>query len=136
LDRLIVDTGFLVALGRSGDCAHGSALRYFAALELSLVTVSAVIVESCHFLDARAKRSLLDWVGHDGPAVIDVPVSSYPDLSATIARYANLDVDFTDAALVWLAESTGYRKIVTVDRKDFAVFRLKGGKRFELADWM
>ena len=135
MDRLIVDTGFLVALGRAADPHHAAAHRFFGTIKVPLVTVSAVIVESCHFLEVRAKRALLDWVADDGPAVVDVPVSSYLELAATIGRYASREVDFTDAALVWLADTTGHRRIVTIDRTDFSLFRLKGGKRFELVDW-
>lgn len=135
MDRLIVDTGFLVALGRKLDPRHRDARRYFSSIECPLVTVSAVLVECCHFLDQRAKRALLDWVIDDGPAVVDVPRESYADLAATIGKYADHDVDFTDAALVWLAETSGHRKILTVDRADFSLFRLKGNKRFELVEW-
>lgn len=41
----------------------------------------------------------------------------------------------TDAALVWLADDSGLRRILTVDRSDFSLFRLKGGKRFDVLDW-
>ena len=44
-------------------------------------------------------------------------------------------MDFADAALVWLAEQTGNRSILTVDEADFRRFRLKGGARFELVEW-
>ena len=37
---------------------------------------------------------------------------------------------------VWLAGESGLRRILTVDRADFSAFRIKGGKRFELIDWM
>ena len=42
---------------------------------------------------------------------------------------------FADAALVWLAEQTGNRAILTVDETDFRRFRLKSGARFELVEW-
>ena len=65
-----------------------------------------------------------------------MPVEAYPALTKTIAKYANRDVDFADAALVWLAGETGLRRILTVDEHDFEVYRLKGGKRFEIIPWM
>lgn len=54
-------------------------------------------------------------MANDGPAVIDVPREAYPELSKTMQRYRERDVDFADAALVWLAEQTGNRSILTVD---------------------
>jgi len=65
-----------------------------------------------------------------------VPVEAYPELAKTIAKYANRDVDFADAGLVWLAGETGLRRILTVDERDFGVYRLKGGKRLEVIPWM
>ena len=44
-------------------------------------------------------------------------------------------LDFTDAALIWLADSQKERRILTVDKTDFSVFRLWGGLPFELVDW-
>jgi len=64
-----------------------------------------------------------------------VPVQSYPDLAANIQKYADRDIDFADASLVWLADQTGLRRILTVDVADFSTLRLKNGKRFELIDW-
>jgi hypothetical protein len=49
-------------------------------------------------------------------------------------RYKERDIDFADAALVWLAEQTGHRAILTVDDTYFRRFRLKGGGRFELVE--
>ncbi len=37
--------------------------------------------------------------------------------------------------LVWLSEESGLRRILAVDRSDFSLFRLKGGKRFDVLDW-
>ena len=45
-------------------------------------------------------------------------------------------MDLADAALVWLAGESGLRRILTVDERDFGVYRLKGGKRFEVIPWM
>jgi predicted nucleic acid-binding protein len=135
VDRLLVDTGFLVAYGRATDPLHSKADAFLRNFEGSLVTVAPVIVESCFFLNTRAKQLLLEWAHEGGLAVADVPVAAYPDLSATLGQYASRKLDLADAALVWLSEETGIRKILTVDHGDFSLFRLGGGKRFELIGW-
>ena len=135
MERVLVDTGFLVALGRARDPLHDAAKAYLESCPLRLATVSAVVVETCHFLRLDARRALLDWFANDGPSVVEVPPEAYPDLSKTMERYRERDIDFADAALVWLAERTGHRTILTVDDADFRRFRLKGGARFELVDW-
>ena len=132
---MLVDTGYLVALGRARDSLHPEADRFLSAFRGALFTVSAVIAETCFFMDAKAKAHLLEWVGEGSLSVVEVPAAAYADLAATIRKYSDRKVDFADAALVWLAEESGMRSILTVDRQDFSTFRLKGGKRFRLIDW-
>ena len=99
------------------------------------MTAAPVIGETCFFLTAAGKRHLLEWVHQGSLAVVDVPVAAYPDLSTIIGKYSDHDVDFADAALVWLAGESGLRGILTVDDRDFSVYRLKGGKRFDVIQW-
>jgi len=134
LERLIADTGFIVAVARRSDPYHPGAVAFSERFSGQLVTTSAVIVETCHFLTPDARINLLDSVGPK-LAVVDVPVQSYPDLAATIGKYADRDVDFADASLVWLAEQTGLKRILTADVRDFSTLRLWNGRRFELVDW-
>ena len=44
-----------------------------------------------------------------------------------LSRYDRMD--FADASLVLLAEKTGIREVLTVDRRDFSVYRLHGKAR-------
>lgn len=37
--------------------------------------------------------------------------------------------------IVWLADQIDCRAILTVDARDFGIYRLKGGKRFEVVRW-
>ena len=68
---------------------------------------------------------------------LDVALTSdsHHEIAAILARYAELDPDFTDAAVVWLAGKIGCRAVLTVDQRDFDVYRLKSGKRFEVIKW-
>jgi uncharacterized protein len=135
VEHVLVDTGFLVALGRARDPFHDAAKAYLERRTMPLATVTAVVVEACHFLRLDSRRSLLEWLATDGPVVIEVPPQAYPGLSATMERYKERDIDFADAALVWLAEQTGHRSILTLDEADFRQFRLKGRGRFDLIEW-
>ena len=132
---LLVDTGFLVALYRARDSLHVEALTFLERTRVTLVTISAVIVETCYFLDARGKIALLEWIARGGLSVVDLPSDAYPAAAKLLQKYRDLDADFTDVALVWFAEQTGERRVLTVDERDFAVFRLKGKRRFELVKW-
>ena len=93
------------------------------------------MVETSSFLDACAKIKLLDLVQSGRIKTLELPSTAYGDIASIIGKHADRDIDFADAALVWLAERSGCRAILTVDLRDFGVYRLKGGKRFDVVKW-
>lgn len=133
--RLLVDTGFFVALYRRRDTLHAPAVAFLRANRAALVTASPVVAETCYFLDAAGKAAFLEWLANGAATIAEIPVEGYPALAALLQKYRNLDIDFADAALVWLAELIEVRAILTVDARDFATVRLKGRKRFDLVPW-
>ena len=44
-------------------------------------------------------------------------------------RYADHPMDLADASLIVAAEAFGTRKVFTVDRRDFAAYRIRRGHR-------
>ena len=133
--RFLVDSGFLVALGIERDPRHRAALGFLEGYVGELLVPAPVVIESCYFLSTAGKVRLLDWLRKLPRKVLDLPVRAYPEVGEILARYADLDPDFTDAAMVWFAEDTGCRAILTVDVRDFSTFRLAKGRRFELVKW-
>lgn len=132
---LLVDSGFLVALFKSSEPKRPFARAFLQSNRLPLVTVAPVIVETCFFLAPQYKQHLLEWIHRGALAVAELPVSAYPVINTLIGKYADRDIDLTDAALLWLAGETGLRTVLTLDEKDFGIYRLKGGKRFEVVRW-
>lgn len=135
MKAVVADSGFLVALGIESDPRHRAARAFLDGYKGELLVPAPVVSESCYFLSTAGKVRLLDWLGKPPRKVLELPVSAYPEVGKIPARYADLDPDFTDAAIVWLAEKTGCRSILTVDVRDFSAFRLGKGKRFELVKW-
>ncbi len=58
--------------------------------------------------------------------------AGYSRMAVLFRKYADIDPDWADLALIWLAESTGISRIATLDVADFSVYRIHGRKRFEL----
>lgn len=135
MKAVLVDSGFLVALGIARDPRHQSAKAFLSGYGGNLLVPAPVIAESCFFLSIENKARMLDWLTAPKRRVLDLPAAAYPEVGAILARYAGLDPDFTDAAIVWLAKETGCSAILTVDMRDFGVYRLKSNKRFELVKW-
>lgn len=136
LHGLLVDTGFLIAFGRRGDPLHSAADAFLRDYSGRLVTVAPVIVETCFFFAAEAKIRFLEWIQSGAVSVVEAGVEAYPELARILGRYADRDIDLADAALIWHANRTGLRSILTVDQTDFSVYRLADRRRFDLVDWM
>ena len=132
---VLADSGFIVALGIRRDPRHQAAKTFLAGYKGAIIVPGPVVVESCFFLSIAGKIRLLDWIAKGPPRLADLPYLAYADIAAIIARYADLEPDFTDAAIVWLADKIACRAILTVDTRDFGIYRLKGGKRFEVVKW-
>jgi uncharacterized protein len=131
---VLVDTGFLISLFRPGRLS-GAAARYIREHRHPLLTASPVVVETCFGLSNTQKCELLSWLGRGGMSVADLPAAAYPLVEHVLRKYADQELDLADAALVWLANESGARSILTVDRTDFSVLRLTGGRPLELIDW-
>ena len=105
----LVEHRFFVALHRGRDTLHATPVDFPAGEPgARLVTVAPVVTATCYFLDAAGKirRS---WNGCSSAAVkiADIPVDGSPSLAGPSRSTRDLDIDFTDAALVWLAEILG-----------------------------
>jgi hypothetical protein len=46
-------------------------------------------------------------------------------------QYGDLPMDLADASLLWVAQEHGLRRIATLDRRDFGIYRLPGGENLE-----
>jgi uncharacterized protein len=55
-----------------------------------------------------------------------------PRMRALMKKYRDLPMDLADAALVRVAERDGVSTVITIDRSDFASYRLHGTKRFRI----
>ena len=64
--------------------------------------------------------------------VLALEVEDLPSIRKLMRQYADLPMDFADAALVQVAKRQGIEKIFTLDRRDFAVYRLGRGKAFTI----
>jgi len=131
----LVDTGFLVALFSRRDSLRRAARRHLESHTYPLATVAPVIVETSFFLGAQGKVALLDAILRGAIAVSELPPDAYREVKTLVLKYADRDIDFADAALIWFAGVSGWRSILTVDERDFSVYRMKGNKRFEVIAW-
>jgi predicted nucleic acid-binding protein len=128
---ILVDTGPMVALVDPNDQYHGACLETFKKLLPPLGTVWPVITETMYLLTGRLRGQEGVWGLIERGAIELLPfgLADVPRTRELMRQYADLPMDLADAALIAVAEREGIRKIFTVDRKDFSVYRLLGRVR-------
>ena len=128
MQRVIVDAGPLIGWLDATDAHHASVRDFFTHYRGELLSTWPVLTEVCHLLPEQMVADFLRWVGRGGITVVEVPVSVLPSLADRIDKYSDLPMDLADASLIWLAESLGLLDVLTIDRRDFGIYRTGRGK--------
>lgn len=129
---IIVDAGPLIALFRKRDKHHSRVKQFLSGNPSRLISTLAVVTEACYFLNAEGKTALLTWIHRGGLSLEPIVADDFPEIMAIVRRYADREIDFADATLVWAAEAVNTLDVMTIDRQDFQVYRLPGGRAFNL----
>ena len=128
---IVVDAGPLVALVDADDQFHQKCVATLKELREPLVTVWPPVTEAMYLLSdlPRAQEALWEMLARGVLQFLPLDITDVPRLRELMRKYADRPMDLADAALVRVAEREGIRKIFTVDRKDFSVYRLHGRVR-------
>lgn len=131
----IVDTGPLVAYLDAGDPGHTRVVPRWDTFTGRLVTTSAVITETMHFVapSPRGPRHLAELVAGSAMEVYDLtrPPELY-EAAVLMEKYADTPMDFADATLVLVAEALEIRDVFTLDYRGFSVYRTRTGRALRL----
>jgi predicted nucleic acid-binding protein len=130
---VLVDAGPLVALIDRRDNHHVRCVDALRALVAPLITVWPALVEAMYLLEEWHEQAALWAMVEAGPiALARLDDADVPRLRELMAKYRDRPMDLADASLVHVAERDGYRRIFTLDRRDFEVYRLAGRERFTI----
>ena len=133
--QVMLDTGFLVALNDLQDRHHAVARDWLRRFSGSFVTTPQVITEVAFFLTVVNRAALIDQIAMGWITLVNPDALAYQRMSSLLHKYAECDPDLADISLVWLAEQSGLRSIVTIDINDFSTYRINGRTRFDLVGW-
>lgn len=128
---ILVDTGPLVALFDPADGDHQRCVERLASIEEPLCTTVPVLTEAFHLLNPGGigSQRLMDFVTAHGLTVWFLDDAALIRAFELMLRHADHPMDLADASLVVLAENLKLRKIFTIDRNDFASYRIRQGHR-------
>jgi len=128
---ILVDTGPLVALFDPADAWHQGCVDRLKRIAGPLWTTTPVLTEAFHLLTPASvgARRLMDFIADGGLGVWFLDDARLARAFELIVRYDNVPMDLADASLVVAAEQLNTRKVFTIDRKDFDVYRIRRGHR-------
>jgi len=126
--KAILDTGPWVALLDKSESMHLDCVKWFKNYSGILLSTEAVLTEVLYLLSfsTKAQIAALDFVIKSAVEIIPSNKESLLMCQNYMEKYADLPMDFADATLISLAEETGIRDVVTLDHKDFGVYRING----------
>lgn len=125
---ILVDAGPLVALVDADDQHHAKCVAALKGLHEPLATVWPPLTEAMYLLAdlPKAQEALWEMLERGAIQLLRLDSGDAPRIRELMRKYANRPMDLADASLLRVAEREGLRKIFTIDRKDFAVYRLHG----------
>ena len=117
----IADTGFLVAFANRGDRHHDWAVGVAERVTEPFLTCEAVLAEAAFHLGSA--KLVLAMV-REGLAVPAFDCREHlPQLAALAERYADRSPDLADLCLIRMSELHPRHSVITVDARDFRVYR-------------
>lgn len=132
----LVDTGAVIALANEHDRDHQRVRDYATAHPDTWIVPAPVVTETCivigDWLGADAELGLLRSIA---AKEMQVEPLTDPDLQRTIEildQYRDAEFGMVDAATMAIAERLKIETILTLDRRDFAMFRPKHCAAFRL----
>jgi uncharacterized protein len=134
MPTVLVDAGPLVALIDRSDPYHRVCRGTLATIRDPLGTVWPAFTEAMYLLrqSAQAQRAVWDLLNVGGVRLLDLDHEDCPRMRELMWKYRDLPMDLADAALVRVAERERLRRVFTIDRRDFEVYRPYRLGRFEI----
>jgi uncharacterized protein len=128
---ILVDTAPLVALFDPRHPLHHHCREVLKSFREPLSTTIPVLTEVFHMLSpgSRGASRVRDFVDEQGIDVWFMDGDRLRRAFELMEQYADHPMGLADASLVVAAETLGTRKVFTVDRRDFATYRVRRGHR-------
>ena len=131
---ILIDTGPLVALLHADDQSHARCVKTLRTLREPLGTVWPVLTEAMYLLNFswEAQAALWEMIVTESLVILPLDRGDASRMRELMRKYRDLPMDLADAALVRVAERERLRRIFSLDRRDFTVYRPEKIGRFSI----
>ena len=117
----IADTGYLVAFANRNDQHHAWAVGIAKWVEAPLLTCEPVLAETAFHLGNVSL--VMDMIDSGFVTLAFSCADHLPHLGALAKRYGDRHPDLADLCVVRMSELHPRYPVLTVDKKDFRVYR-------------
>jgi hypothetical protein len=134
VNRVLVDTGPLVAILSPNDQFHDACTRALKDLAPPLYTCWPVLTEAAWLLrfDPDAVEKLVKSASFGLYRILPLDETDGDAIAAILKKYRRLKPQLADATLVHLAQRESIETVFTVDRRDFRVYRPAPNRTFRI----
>jgi uncharacterized protein len=125
---ILVDAGPLVALVDSDDQHHQKCVAALQEIKEPLATVWPALAEVLYLLTdlPAGQEAVWELILRGTMGIFPLDAEDIPRIRELMRKYRDRGMELADAALIRVAERENLRKIFTIDRKDFNVYRIHG----------
>ncbi|MGK7877318.1 MAG: type II toxin-antitoxin system VapC family toxin [Xenococcaceae cyanobacterium] len=130
MNRIIVDTGPIVAILSTSDNQHTVCVETLKNITPPMLTTWPVFTEVQYLLrrDKKALQGLFRALDSGLIVLEEISAEALPWLQKFLEKYADISPQLADASLMYLAEKKNIDTIFTLDRRDFSIYRFKNKK--------
>jgi uncharacterized protein len=128
MTNYLLDAGPLIGLLDKSDQWHDWSSQALSALDEPMATSESALAEACHRLGKLrpALQVIMLMITESRLRIVPILAERSARVAELLHRHSKMDV--ADATLIVLSEQYPRAKLVTVDRRDFAIYRRSDGR--------
>ncbi|WP_026733268.1 type II toxin-antitoxin system VapC family toxin [Fischerella sp. PCC 9605] len=131
----VADTGFIVALLNRSDTMHSIVVTAYTQQQQILLP-QTVLAEVAYLVGRNAGvatvAAFLKGLSASKFSLVALTDQDVMRVAEILEDYGDTRIDFVDATVMAVAERYGITKILTLDQRDFRLFRPKHCDSFEI----
>ena len=128
MERVIADTGFVVALTNQRDRYHSDVVSIYLQYP-EILLPQLVLVEVCYLIGRDVGiAKVVQFLRNLPSSRFQVIQATDTDLDRTaeiLEQYIDSKLDFVDSSIMAIAERLNIQTVLTIDRRDFQILRPK-----------
>lgn len=131
----LIDTGFMFSVLSRREKHHLACLKAYRREPEPLIPVP-ILPELAYFalpeLGYQQFAAFLEMVTFRTPRLVHATQADMIRTAEIMREYADIKIDFADCVIMAMAERLNITRILTIDQRDFRIFRPKHTLAFEI----